>query len=187
MKFWELSRTQRGQLVSLMDQQLWCWGQDIEHREGNMLLEYGFTRIRTSEAQKACSQYSLSLGKDRTLRLWGYGIAYLTAFEDCYFSRAAFCPALFKAQLPESVFSNDELPPLKYSLTTPEQQRCQGYLATVLCEIASYESWLEDHLGTEYRETILVKRKHRLDRHRETVQEWSELFVNDSSRVAITV
>lgn len=187
MNYWELSRQQRALLVSLMDQQLWCWGQDIEHRPGNLLLAYGFTRIRPPQGQKACSQYSLVLGDETTLRVWGYGIAFVTLGESCYFSRAACSPALLKSQLGEAVFSSDDLPPLKYTLNLAEKLRCQGYFATVLREIASYESWLEDRLGAEYRETILSSRKHGSARHRANVDEWAALLSDESLHTALIV
>jgi hypothetical protein len=176
LNYWELTRPQRALLLSLMDQQLWCWGQDIEHPSGNLLLEYGFARTRPPAGQKACSQYSLALNDDAELRLWGYGIALVTPAECCYFSRAAFSPALLKSKLGAAIFSSDDLPPLKYALSMAEKQRCQGYFTTVLREIADYESWVEDRLGVEYRETILCNRKHGIVRHREEVLEWAGLL-----------
>ena len=29
-----------------MEQQLWCWGRDVERPEGNLLMAYGFERHR---------------------------------------------------------------------------------------------------------------------------------------------
>lgn len=187
MKYWELGGRERALLNSLMDQQLWCWGRDIEHPAGNLLLDYGFTRVRPPEGQKACSQYSLALGDARTLRLWGYGIALVTQIDCCYFSRAAFSPALLKGVLPAAIFSTDDLPPLKYSLNMAEKQRCHGYFAAVLHEITAYESWLEERIDAQYRESILSHRKHGIARHRETVHEWAAMFVKESSREPILV
>jgi hypothetical protein len=176
MNYWELSRAHRGLLTGLMDQQLWCWGQDIEHHEGNALLEYGFTRIRPPQGQKACSQYSLNVGGGSMLRVWGYGIAYLTSTECCYFSRAAFSPALLKSRLPDAIFSCDELPPLKYSLNLPEKERCAGYVENVIREIHYYESWLQDRFGPEYREKSLANRKTSIPQHQQSIQEWVTLL-----------
>jgi len=187
LNYWELTRQQRALLMSLMDQQLWCWGRDIEHDAGNLLLDYGFTRIRPPVGQKACSQYTLALGDESALRVWGYGIALVTPEECCYFSRAAFIPALLKSKLGTAIFSCDDLPPLKYALSMAEKLRCQDYLANVLRELGVYETWVEARLGEEYREQILSNRKHGIARHRETVREWAALFVGEPRAAALAV
>ena len=42
----------------LLDQQCWCWGQDIRHPEGNLLLTHGFVRER-HDTEKDLSRYTL--------------------------------------------------------------------------------------------------------------------------------
>ena len=43
--------------TTLLDQQLWCWGQDIRRTEGNALLAYGFTKHRPLEGKHGSTAY----------------------------------------------------------------------------------------------------------------------------------
>ena len=37
-----------------MEQQVWCWGRDVEYPDGNLLMQYGFERnFRMKRFQKA--------------------------------------------------------------------------------------------------------------------------------------
>ena len=44
----------------LLDQQCWCWGQDIRHPDGNLLLTHGFVRER-HESDKDLSRYRIEV------------------------------------------------------------------------------------------------------------------------------
>jgi hypothetical protein len=37
----------RRRASALFDQQMWCWGQDVRHHGGDVLVRYGFCRWRT--------------------------------------------------------------------------------------------------------------------------------------------
>ena len=61
----------------LLDQQCWCWGQDIRHPEGNLLLKHGFVRER-HESDKDLSRYAFPLAPARQgeVVLWAFGLFY---------------------------------------------------------------------------------------------------------------
>ena len=60
----------------LLDQQLWCWGQDIRRVDGNALLAYGFTRHRPPEGEHGSPAYEWrGSGRSRVI-LWGFGFFY---------------------------------------------------------------------------------------------------------------
>ena len=62
--------------TTLLDQQLWCWGQDIRRAEGNALLAYGFTKHRPPEGKHGTTAYEWrSSGRSRVV-LWGFGFFY---------------------------------------------------------------------------------------------------------------
>ena len=64
--------------TTLLDQQLWCWGQDIRRVEGNALLTYGFTkhasrRIETADLRKIWSESCVMTDSGRDFRYYsGY-------------------------------------------------------------------------------------------------------------------
>ena len=62
--------------TTLLDQQLWCWGQDIRRAEGNALLAYRFTKHRAPEGKPGSTAYEWrGSGRSRVI-LWGFGLFY---------------------------------------------------------------------------------------------------------------
>ena len=62
--------------AALLEQQMWCWGQDIRCPEENLLLRYGFTRVRSPEGISGSSASMLPQDDDHTMTLWGFGLFY---------------------------------------------------------------------------------------------------------------
>jgi hypothetical protein len=71
----------------LLNQQCWLWGQDVRRAEGNLLLDFGFERLRAPEEITGSSQYTLALGKNDFLRLWGFGL-FMEASGEAFISTA---------------------------------------------------------------------------------------------------
>lgn len=69
-----LSTSIRRSGCALLYQQCWLWRQDIKRAEGNLLLQYGFQRLRPAPGQSGSSQYALQLGDALQVRLWGFGM-----------------------------------------------------------------------------------------------------------------
>ena len=42
---------------SLLTQQCWCWGRDVTRPDGNLLLQYGFTRHRPPGQERGATTY----------------------------------------------------------------------------------------------------------------------------------
>lgn len=66
------SLSDRHLLAELLDQQMWFFGRDIQHPDGNLLLRVGFARERPPAEVSGTSRYSVAtpLG---SLTLWGWG------------------------------------------------------------------------------------------------------------------
>ena len=61
---------------ALLDQQFWCWGQDVAER-GARLAALELTRTCKPDGCPGTSQYRADLGHGRAVVLWGFGLAHL--------------------------------------------------------------------------------------------------------------
>jgi hypothetical protein len=59
-------------LAELLDQQMWFFGRDIQHPDGNLLLHFGFSRERPPGELSGTSRYAIATAGS-TLVLWGWG------------------------------------------------------------------------------------------------------------------
>lgn len=58
----------------LINLQMWCFGCDIRRPEGNLLIEYGFTRERPCETTCGSSRYAKDTKSGMSLSIWGFGL-----------------------------------------------------------------------------------------------------------------
>jgi len=135
----------------LLSQQIWCWGQDIESRYGNLLVRYGFQRIPAPPEISSPSCYHLE-SKGTRLILRGFGVFYGDdLLGGLYLGRYGFSPQLAECgKLDRPLFTTADLPPLS-KLRFGEEERCQALLTNLIDWICSYELWIADEFGIEYR------------------------------------
>ena len=134
--------------TNLLDQQLWLFGCDIRRDEGNLLLDYGFTRTRASEGVKASSQYQ----KDNVF-LWGFGIHYaIGAGEGLFLQRYQFRPML--AATPDADWHAQA--GSRMLETSDDCQLIRQHLPDLLRWMATYEAWILDAVGSSYRQRCLA-------------------------------
>lgn len=60
--------------IGLIDQQMWCWGCDVRRAEGNLLIQYGFTKRSAPEARYHSAYTLYGVIPDGALTLWGWGL-----------------------------------------------------------------------------------------------------------------
>lgn len=144
--------------VTLLSQQLWCWGQDILRPQGNWLIETGFTRTPPPEDRGECaSLYTLTLPGGRTILLRGFGVFYGDPQHGCiYLPRYKFQPFFTKLEtLDRPPWSPDDLP--RMSRPAPSKRRACHTLVTDLIDwIWRYEAHVAAQLGVDYREHTLI-------------------------------
>jgi hypothetical protein len=172
-----LSSTMR-ELSVLLDGQLWYWGQDILHPQGNALLRYGFHRVRgADDGTQRSSAYELSGPYApvehglSALVAWGFGVSAShstlgASYGHLSLVRHEYAPGLCAAPL-EAVPGTRDLLPKRHLPTTPGEWDC---LCTTLVAVAhccaQYEAWSQQFLGTAHREDAqqrrprAVRRKH---------------------------
>ena len=142
--------------AKLLNQQIWCWGRDIECASGNWLVEYGFERTEKPAGSKAASLYRLELAPNSRIVLRGFGIfcgddrwggMFLPRFE----FDPMFTPA---ADLLQPAWSTDHLPPL-FKPQQSERSCCIWLLLMLIDWICDYETWIANQVGLEYRAETL--------------------------------
>lgn len=128
----------------LLDQQLWCWGRDIVRDEGNLLVEYGFSRERPPEGESGSSLYLYYPTPETRLVLWGFGVFYgAEARGGVYLRRRTFSPALSHYPGPEhEAWRPGQLSGL-YPPREREECRSACILLRDLCRsLHRYETWI---------------------------------------------
>ncbi len=91
---------QRG--AELMHFQCWLWGCDIRRPEGNLLLEYGFSRQRPPAGAAGSSAYLASRAPDTVIVLWGFGAFYGDPAQGgVYLKRYEFSPVFVTRLTPQ--------------------------------------------------------------------------------------
>ena len=145
------------QAASLLDQQIWCWGRDIECSGGNLLVRHGFQRVENPTGRNASSLYRLDLSETARVILRGFGVFYGDDHQGGVFLRRFdFAPQLTpQPDLPRPAWSLQDLPPLA-SPRADQVPSCRWLLLTLIDWIRQYEVWIAERVGVAYRaETLL--------------------------------
>ena len=145
--------------VTLLSQQIWCWGCDIMRPEGNWLIEIGFNRIEPPDNRKDCpSVYSLELPRGQSVVLRGFGVFFGdSAHGGIFVPRYEFQPKYTKsATLDRQPWSDEDLPAL-HSPVESEQKVCAGMTLDLINWIYSYEADVTSRLGVTYRQQTLSR------------------------------
>jgi len=148
----------------LLHQQCWLWGQDIRRKEGNVLIDRGFRRVRPPEGVEGSSQYTLPLCEEKHVRLWGFGI-YYGAEQGVYLNRFAFRP--LEVSLAGDVWTPKAFAALPVS-------RDFKTIAGVVRWIVAYEAGVQEELGVAYRMRCLAGWRKRALPPCEHLHAWTE-------------
>ena len=135
-----------------MDQQLWCWGQDIERVDDNLLIRFGFERHRDCETEDRSSCYRLDQDCLH-VSLWGFGIFFgRRELGGLFLDRSDFCPNWAPIEsLSLAIHWPDELPVFARPHGRQQWRRARELWESMLLWIADYEKWVVDAEGIEYR------------------------------------
>ena len=147
----------REQAASLLNQQIWCWGRDIQCSSGNWLVRHGFERLEKPGGSNAASLYRLDLSSTSRVILRGFGVfCGDDRWGGVFLRRFGFAPQLTPApDLSRPLWSVEDLP----SLVSPHANQvtcCLHVLLTLIEWICRYEVWIVEQTGIAYRrETML--------------------------------
>lgn len=147
----------RRRAALLLDQQLWCWGQDVRYPAGNILMRFGFQRERPPDPASGCSAYRLFPFSGGQIVLWGFGLFFgQEAYGGLFLRRQQFLPLWTPlATLPTMFWEPEHVPELRVPRTLAECVCTRRLLTAALQGIACYEQWVLDTLGLDYRNHCL--------------------------------
>ena len=143
----------------LFDQQMWCWGRDVEW-DDNLLLRYGFERWKPP-IDAVGTGYALSPDGHRQVVLWGFGLFQGDPEHGGMFVRRyGFHPLLGGSHdLPKSFWRPECVPDFWVAQDQGERERLTALLR-VTCEwAADYEAWVRRDAGEDYRAECVAARE----------------------------
>jgi hypothetical protein len=132
----------------LLNQQFWCWGQDIRRPAGNLVLAFGFRRFRPPVGVLGSSCYRLPFAGGEVV-LWGWGVLWSRAGTGVFLPRRQFAPQGVRGCLAAPCWSPEGLPAL--DPPTLVSQQTLALLAELLDWLAGYERWVLQVAGLDYR------------------------------------
>lgn len=143
--------------ADLLNQQIWCWGQDIEYPRGNLLLRHGFQRIEKPPGSHAVSIYRLDISPTARVILRGFGVFYGDdRWGGMFLRRFGFSPRRTPGpDLPLPVWTVDDLPPTA-DPRDEDAYRGQRLVLDLIDWIRRYEVWIVENVGLDYRRESLV-------------------------------
>jgi hypothetical protein len=152
--------------TELLDHQLWSWGLDVGHDGGNLLVRYGFTRLRAPSRDEGSSCYRLSLPSGRHLTLWGFGVLWgEEGHGGVFLRRHTFAPRITPLVVPtEPLWRLDQLPALRLARACEDSERVARAIGELAHWIAAYEEWIVSALGVAWRVDGTFKRPRRVRR-----------------------
>jgi len=139
--------------LKLMAQQLWCWGRDIEHPDGNLLMQFDFERHRYLGIADQSTCYRLD-DQDLHVCLWGFGMFFgRRDLGGLYLGRFNFCPSWAPVEsLSLGIHQTADLPAFDRPRGITQWQRARELWKSLLQWIADYERWVRSTADLRYRQ-----------------------------------
>jgi hypothetical protein len=164
----QLTTTQLRCASRHMQQQCWLWGCDIRHGDGNLLIEYGFTRYRPKNPLDGSSLY-VHATTTYTVMLWGFGM-YVGDEEHggVFIFRHVFDPIAVRHPN-HSVCTPDAI----IKTACPPTHIHHEYTVTALAWLVAYEAWVVERMGLDYRQQSIANWP------KQTLQTQYQTFIDD--------
>lgn len=136
----------------LTEQQLWCWGRDIDFANGNLLVEYGFDQCRDTAQVDGSTCYRLDHDRFH-VALWGFGAFFGSRdVGGLFFDRFEFRPKWAPIEsLSHAIHWPADLPAFERPQGRLQWQWAHQLWKLATGWIATYETWVRRAVGLEYR------------------------------------
>ncbi len=162
-----------------LQQQMFFWGCDARHREGNLLTRFGLKRLARKE--------SASEGSGRYRMGWEGGTVELHSFCAGWYPRFGEGVIFIRNRERLFSYSGDKPPtPGAYEVERQTVSTADAMLQTcrpLLKWVAEYESWIQAHTASNYRHKCWMKLLSRMGGKPwlppEKAERWRERFLAD--------
>jgi hypothetical protein len=170
-----LPRETRRLGVTLLDQQLWCWGQDVRCQP-NLLVAHGFDKAPPPPGTPGPSAYHLTLDEGRWVTLWAFGIGYGDpAYGGLFLARYGFAPRLLPdGTPPRQVWKQAQLG-ARLAGTEAACAAKRQLLAGALTWVAGYERWVRVQGHEDHRQASVERWWKRQIPAAEMIEQWLTL------------
>jgi len=171
-------------LAELLDQQMWFFGRDIQHPDGNLLLRFGFARERPPVAVSGTSRYSITTPTG-SLTLWGWGALWRDDQPMALLMRRhGPGPRLVSAAAClEQVWAHTAVSETR-AAASDELARVGSLLADFAGWVHAYERWVRASCGESWRRECAAMRPRHVRRKQVVV---AERYVHSWQQMARTV
>lgn len=137
-----------------LDQQMWCWGRDIQWTTGNLLLNYGFKRIPSPDP-RFHSRYEWA-GNGVHLALWGFGVWFgRSELGSIFLKRFDFRPLYSDQQHAPDIWKPESLSDGFRAVQPASAGTISSLLTALMHTVAAYETWTLVRMGEPSRLRIL--------------------------------
>jgi hypothetical protein len=139
----------------LLQQQCWLWGRDVERPQGNLLTEYGFVRSTPPQSEWGSSCFTYTHPQQIVVKVWGFGVIYVDPRRSGVFlQRSEFAPRIVDSiHGARDIYRPDQIE--HHAPTKHHHEELATTLPPLLAWIGSYERWVLDTFGLEYRQRCL--------------------------------
>lgn len=161
-----------------LDQQFWCFGQDIVQQPRNALIELGFSKRHSATPRKReeSSCYTVTSRTGVSLALWGFGMFYSDRRLGgaILLVRDSIRPLMVEQlQLPLGAWAPFEIP--THEARESEVPLASQLLTDLLLWLSQYETWIGQHRSAGHRERSLGEWKRVVVPASEMSVQWSQL------------
>lgn len=143
-----------------MDDQCWCWGQDVLYPRGNLLIRYGLERIALPGPGGRTPGYAGSISDDGGVWLRGAGVLYSRrSGEGILLGRFDMRPRVAPLDaLPLETWLKSGFAAFPFAAASERGIEMARLLVPEVCAwIAAYEHWIVETVGVEHREQCLQR------------------------------
>ena len=162
----------------LMNDQCWCWGQDVLYARGNLLVRYGLERVAGRGAGGRSAVYAGSINDRGGVWLRGAGVFYSRGSgAGIFLGRYDVRPRVIACDAPPlEKWSEQGLGAFPLAVESEQGIEEAGLLVPEVCAwIADYELWIAETAGVEHREQCLQRWPKRATPAGEFAQRWRAL------------
>ncbi len=162
----------------LMNDQCWCWGQDVLYPRGNLLIRYGLERIEGRGPGGRSVGYTCSINNRGGVWLRGAGVFYSRGSgAGVFLGRYDVRPRVIAGDDPPlEQWSEQGLGAFPFAVASDEGFEAACLLVPEVCAwIADYEHWITETVGVEHREQCLQRWPKRETPAGEFAQRWRAL------------